>query len=139
MSIESNKALVLRACEATGRGDGETLLDCLHEEVTWLVPYRKDRFEHGGTMDKAGVGELIKWFFPKFREFTFEVKNIIAEGDHVAVQARARGVGPGEAVYSNHYHFAYEIKNGKIYSIIEYIDPFELLAYQEQIAAMSND
>jgi len=137
MSIKSNKALVLRACEATDKGDGETLLDCLHDEVTWLVPYRKDRFKHGGTMDKAGVRELIEWFFPQFSEFSFEVTNIIAEGDHVAVQARARGVGPGSAVYSNHYHFAYEIKDGKIYYIKEYVDPFELLAYQDQVSEIS--
>ena len=105
------------------------------EDATWELPNRKDRFEYGGPNDKEGTYKLLTGFLTPFDEFSFSVKSLTAEGDRVAVEANSHGVGPGSAEYINNYQMMWTIKDGKVLSVKEALDPFQVLAYVEQVQA----
>lgn len=135
MSIEENRAIVLAACKHLNDKNLPALFDLIHEEGSWSVPFRSDRFQFGGFKEKPAVCELLTGFLSAFSEFSFEVLNTTAEGDRVVVEAKSRGVGPGGAKYENNYILIYFIKDGKLHTVREYFDPFQVLAYVEQIPA----
>ncbi|MGD9665532.1 MAG: nuclear transport factor 2 family protein [Novosphingobium sp.] len=133
MSTEANKQTVLKACKCINDRDFEGLLACIHDEGSWSVPYRTDRFPFAGFRDKAAFGEMLAGILGGFSEFSFEVTGITAEGDRVAVEAKSQGVGPGTATYQNVYNTTFEMKDGLIHTAREFFDPFEVLAYVEQL------
>ena len=56
------------------------------------------------------------------RSLSIQVRNAIAEGDCVAVEWVARGKSAKGKSYENYYHLMFEVKNGKIQAIREYVD-----------------
>lgn len=139
VSAETNKSVILRAFKAIHERDLPALMACIHDDVSWLLPYRQDRFPAGGMLDKSGVEQLMSNVFPGFTQWEFIVTGITAEDDRVALEATSSGVGPGGAIYKNIYHFAFELQDGLIYSAKEFFDPFEVLAFQEQWPREAND
>ncbi len=135
MSAEQNKELVERACSYIDKRDFDALMDVLREDATWELPNRKDRFEYGGPNDKQGTYQLLSGFLTPFDEFSFEVKSLTAEGDRVAVEAVSHGIGPGTAEYRNNYVMLWTVQDGKVASVKEALDPFQVLAYVEQVQA----
>lgn len=135
MSIEDNKALVLRACQHISDRNLPALFDLIDDKGSWTVPYRADRFEFGGFRDKAGLLALFTQFFGGFDRFSFTVTTITAEDDRVAIEARSSGTGPGSAQYENVYNLIFVVKDGKLHTVREYFDPFQVIAYVEQIVA----
>lgn len=135
MSIEANKALVLKACQYLSDRNLPALFDLIHDDGSWTVPYLPERFAFAGFRDKAGVSELLTSFLGGFHRFSYTVTAITAEGDRVAVEAKSEGEGPGTATYENIYNMIFFIKDGKLHTVREYFDPFRVLAYVEQIPA----
>lgn len=135
MSIDENKALVLRAFELLGRRDLSALSDLIHDEGSWTIPYDPARFEFAGFRDKPGLMELLSGFLGGFDRFSFTVENVTAEEDRVVVEARSEGVGPGHAQYANNYIVIVFVRDGLLHTVREYFDPFKVLAYVEQIPA----
>jgi ketosteroid isomerase-like protein len=132
MSIESNKALVRKACQCLSDRNLSTLSDLIHPEGSWSVPYRPDMFEYGGPKDKKAEIALLTQFLGGFSSFSLEITGITAEGDRVAVEARSHGEGPGSATYQNVYSITFIIKDGKLHTVREFADPFQLAAYVAQ-------
>lgn len=135
MSAQENKEIVLKACQYLSERNLPALFDMIHEDGSWSVPYRSDRFQFGGFRDKAGVCELLTGFLGGFQEFSFTVTSITAEDDRVAIEAKSQGVGPGTARYENVYIIIFFLKDGKLHTVREFFDPFQALAYVEQIPA----
>jgi len=135
MSTESSKALVLKACQCIHERNMTKLLDLLHDQATWSVPYREDKFQFAGRRDKRAFQEMVGGFLSGFTSWSFTPTSVTAEGDRVSVEATSEGVGPGKAAYKNVYNFSFLIKDGKIHTVREFFDPFEVLAYVEQIPA----
>ncbi len=133
MSVEQNKATVLSACLYLSDRNLPALFDLIHEKGSWSVPYRPDRFLYGGYRDKRGICELLTGFLGGFETFSFLVNNITAEGDRVVVEARSSGTGPGTAKYENKYIIFFQLEDGKLHTVREYFDPFQVLAYVEQM------
>lgn len=132
MSASDNKALVIEAVRHLGDRNLPALFALIHEEGSWSVPFRTDRFAFGGFRDKAGVMELLTVFLGGFESFSFTVDNATAEEDRVVIEARSEGVGPGGARYRNNYLLIFFVRDGQLYTVREYFDPFEVNAYVEQ-------
>ena len=47
---------------------------------------------------------------------------LIAEGDRVAAETESYAELKNGRVYNNHYHFVFEVRDGKIHSVKEYLD-----------------
>lgn len=132
MSIEDNKALVLKACQYLSDRQLPSLFALIHMDGSWSIPYRSDMFAYGGFKDKTTFSAVLTQFLAGFTSFSFTVIGIVAEGDRVAVEARSEGVGPGTAVYKNVYNMIFTIKNGMLHTVREFFDPFEVAAYVAQ-------
>lgn len=134
MSIESNKALATRFCKLISDRNLDELFTHFHDDGSWSIPYRTDRFPFAGFKNKAAIREMLTGFLGGFTAFTFSVENLTAEGNRVSIEARSAGTGPKGAPYENVYHMYMEIQDGKVHTIREYFDPYQVMAYVEKIS-----
>lgn len=120
MSAEENKKIVLGFFE---NFSAETAQAVMADNATWTVMGRPDTFALAGTKTKAQFVELLKGIssaMPKGLRIT--PKAVTAEGDRVAVEAESYGELANGKVYNNQYHFAVELRAGKIQAVREYLD-----------------
>lgn len=123
MGIVENKKVVLGFVEALSSGNLDVVKAALADDVTWWIP---------GSLPVSGthrgkkaifedfLGKAVTLFEPK--SLSIQVRNAIAEGDCVAVEWVARGKSAKGKTYENYYHLMFEVKNGKIQAIREYVD-----------------
>lgn len=132
---DSPKQIVTQVCQHLSDRNLDALFALIHDEGSWSIPYREDRFAYAGFRDKAGLRELLSGFLGGFDSFRFDIVNIIAEGDKVAVEATSEGEGPAAAQYRNRYLLIFLLKDGKVHTVREHFDPYQVEAYVEQAMA----
>ena len=122
--LAANKALVARFFEAFSASRFDDALDLMDDSGTWWVSgttdisgtYSKEEFRElatgitGGT--KAGV-QLTS-------------TGMTAEGNRVAAEAVSDGETLEGKRYQNKYHFLFELRDGKITAVREYMDPMHV-------------
>lgn len=123
MGIADNKKVVAEFIEALSGGNIKALDAALAEDATWWLP---------GSLPVSGTHRGKKGIFegflakaaPLFQPGTLaiEVRNTVAEGDCVAVEWIARGKTAKGKAYENYYHIMFEVKNGKVQTVREYVD-----------------
>src|SRR5579863_9402302 len=105
-----NERLVLRFFQVLSAGDLEAVRDMLHEEVTWKPQIR----------DVPGAGVHRGMFRPGDPKVL--VDTMASKGDFVIAEARGIGKVADGRDYSNLYAWAFDLKDGKVYAIREYMD-----------------
>jgi uncharacterized protein len=77
-----------------------------------------------GTMDKAGFRQLLSGIADSTTTGAVRLTPHAwtAEGDRVAVETESYAELKNGRVYNNLYHFAFEVRDGKIQSVREYLD-----------------
>ena len=123
MGSAENKKVVLGFVEALSSGNIEATKAALADDATWWIP---------GSLPVSGTHRGKKAIFEDFlgqaqalfqpNSISIQVRNAIAEGDSVAVEWVARGKSAKGKPYENYYHLMFEVKNGKIQAIREYVD-----------------
>jgi uncharacterized protein len=123
MGIAENKKVVLGFVEALSSGNLDVLNSTLTDDATWWLP---------GSLPVSGTHRGKKGIFegflakaaPLFQpgSLAIEVRNTIAEGDCVAVEWIARGKSAKGKPYENYYNVMFEVKNGKVQTVREYVD-----------------
>ena len=123
MGTAENKKVVLGFVEALSGGNVEAAKAALADDATWWIP---------GSLPVSGTHRGKKAIFEDFfgkaqtlfqpNSVSIQVRNAIAEGDYVAVEWVARGKSAKGKSYENYYHLMFEVKNGKIQAIREYVD-----------------
>lgn len=134
MSVEENKRVVSEALAGISNRDVPSIFVNFTDEATWTLTGREDRFAFGGTKNNAAEKEMLSGFLSGFDSFSFEVTSLTGEEDRVFATAVSEGTGPGRRTYKNHYVMAFDLKDGKVWRVREYLDPFEVLDYVEQEA-----
>ena len=131
------KELVQSLYAAYSTGDPQRIRSLLHEDVVWVAPPGNatqvalglGRPEHAGPPD--GSNNLDRDAIVRFMAYNFarffgsarnEFRAMAAEGDLVFVEHRLSATLPNGRHYVNDYCFAYEVRNGKIFRIREYMD-----------------
>ena len=123
MGNAENKQVVLGFVEALSSGNFDALKAALADDATWWIP---GALPVSGTY--RGKKAILEDFFGKAvtlfepRSMSIQVRNAIAEGDCVAVEWVARGKSAKGKAYENYYHLMFEVKNGKIQAVREYVD-----------------
>jgi ketosteroid isomerase-like protein len=123
MSAEKNKNVVLSFFENFSAGKVDAALAMLADTATWWVAGNPEKFVLAGTKTKAQFAELLNGIgaaMPKGLRVT--PKGLTAEGDRVAVEAESYGETATGKVYNNLYHFLFEVRDGKIQAVREYLD-----------------
>ena len=108
---QGNKAIVRQFFDAMNNADIDFIVDT----------YAPDGFLHtmGGTLIS---GTFSREQIAASASSIFEVIDMIAEGNKVAVEAVGEGEHISGQTYSNEYHFLFEFRDGKLLSLKEYMD-----------------
>jgi len=125
-----NVALVQSLYAAFGRGDMETLIAALADDIEWISPGPSDAIAFAGH--RRGVPEVMQFFaaLNGALEFEkFEPQEFIAQGDKVVVigVSRVRGRGTGRST-DNDWVAVITLRNGKVIRYRLYEDTIALAA-----------
>lgn len=122
MSIEANKEIVRRAGEAFGEGNWEALLALMHEDVEYAL-IGESSFSPK-LRGKEAVREMLAGLAAGLATpgITMHIENLIAEGEYVAEQARGSARTVTARPYNNTYCRVWRIVDGKVVSLLEYLD-----------------
>lgn len=119
---ESNKALVAEFMEVFSAGDVENVLSYLSETATWWVGGNIEGIS--GTKNKREFGEMLSGLsqFTKTGAIRLTPLAWTAEGERVAVETESYSELSNGRVYNNLYHFVFEVRDGRIQRIKEFLD-----------------
>jgi uncharacterized protein len=122
MSAEQNKELVKATWAAIGKGDIKGAFANMADNVSWLIPGNTP----GVSGVKRGKDEILKFMgsvgslFPEGLQT--EITRAHATEDAVILELTNRGKVSNGTSYENEYCFVFELENGKIRRIREYVD-----------------
>jgi ketosteroid isomerase-like protein len=122
MTLTVNKRIVQTFYDSANRGDMDTCMGQLADDVTW-TNIGSTRYS-GAFHGKADlVARLLQPVFGQLQAgITSAVDNIVAEGDWVVVQSRGTAKTKDGRPYNNTYCHVFRIRSGKIIEVTEYLD-----------------
>ncbi|MCK1273206.1 ketosteroid isomerase-like protein [Bradyrhizobium sp. GM2.2] len=121
MSIETNIQTVKDFFAAIGRGDRETLLALIADDIEWIIP-GEDWPLAGTHRGHDGVADLLETA-SKSIETSTEPREFVAQGDRVLVVGFAKGkIKATNKTFRDDWVFAITVRNGKLTNIREYVD-----------------
>ena len=119
---QKSKEIVRAYFEALRTADAH-LADLLAEDVSWRVPAGSD---YAGTHEgKAAVLSFLGGgvgYYAEDKPMVVEIQSMIAEGPKVACEFTLEATTASGEQYKNFYHFAFEIEDGQIRRVREYLD-----------------
>lgn len=120
--LEANKALVATLLDRFSQGDVAGVLELLTPDGTWWVAGSLEGTS--GTHGKEELGRLLQGAASLYEggAMRFTPDRMIAEGNFVAAEADSYAELKNGRVYRNRYHLLFEIVDGKIRSVREYMD-----------------
>jgi ketosteroid isomerase-like protein len=122
MSATENKELLQRIFAELDQGNSRPFVEAMAEGFSWTVT--------GTTRwsrTYAGKQAVVKELFGALRErldgrIRTTAQRFIADGEHVAVEARGRNVTRDGRPYENRYCFLFRVADGKLQEVTEYLD-----------------
>ncbi len=116
------KAVVSEYLNAYSTGNLAEIARHLHDEVTWWVAGTVPGIS--GTYNKLQTLALLGQVTAVYKQRALQItpSRMIGEGKLVAVEAESYAELHNGKVYNNLYHFVFEIEDGKIKRIREYLD-----------------
>ena len=122
MSTEKNVQTVKDFFAAIGRGDSESLLALVAEDIEWIIP-GKDWPLAGTHRGHAGVAEVLQKASDEVETTYPEPPEFVAQGDRVMVIGVATGkIKATNKPFKDDWVFDITVRNGKLAKIREYVD-----------------
>lgn len=113
----TNLEIALEYMERIAAGDHEGALSMIADDAVMQGPL-------GEKFDKDGLRALLAMVGPLFAgPMDQAIVGTTAEGKRVAIEATASAPLTNGKTYSNHYHFLFEVADGKIARVHEYNNP----------------
>lgn len=125
MSSQTSKEIVLRACHHLSERNLSALFDLVHEEGSWSIPYRADRFQFAGFRNKQAFVDLLTGFLGAFERFSFEAITATAEEDRLVLEYKCAAQAKN-GTYDQSYITLMRFKGGKLCLFREYWDTTEV-------------
>jgi len=119
---ELNKSIVAEFLAVFSTGNVPGILERLHDDATWWVSGKIEGF--AGTKSKQEMGKLLEGVVTVYKEGALRITplEMVAEGDRVAVEAEGYAELTNGRVYNPQSAFVFEIADGKIKRVKEYLD-----------------
>lgn len=122
MGIAENKQVVLDFYEFGARGDIDACFALLADDVTW-TNIGTTRFSGTYAGKQAIAEELVGPLFAQLKAgIASRVERLTAEGDIVVAQTSGTAETVDGIPYNNTYCQVFEIRNGQIVAVKEYMD-----------------
>lgn len=120
--LDENKAIAARFAEVFSTGDVDAILELLHPDAVYWVAGQIEGMS--GDYTREEFGDLLRGVTGAYTTGSLEITPLssIAEGDKVAVEAESYGELHNGRIYRNRYHFLFQIRDGVIISVKEYMD-----------------
>jgi uncharacterized protein len=121
MTAAENKKLVSDAFDAWSRGDGRPFFKLLADDVRWTVTGSTP--VSGTHNSKRDFRQTVKSLAEKFAgDLKVTVRDVIADGDKVAVQWEGHAVGKNGTAYDQTYCWVMRLTDGMVRECIAYLD-----------------
>jgi ketosteroid isomerase-like protein len=121
MGAPENKQLLQNIFAALARSDARPFVDAMADDFRWtMIGSNKWARTYAGKA--AVVGELFVALRAKMDRITTVAHRFIADGDHVAVEARGANATKDGRPYCNSYCFVFRVADGKLAELTEYMD-----------------
>ena len=118
--IEANKKTVTDFLETFSKGDVDGVTAMLDDSATWWVA---GTMCLSGTYPKKEFLELLGGVATGCKgPIKLTPNTLTAEGDRVAVETESYSEMNNGRVYNNLYHFVFEVRDGLIRSVKEFLD-----------------
>ncbi len=118
-----NKQLVLDFWRYFSLGDTSGVAGIMTDDATFTVIGRPGGFEGIGEKSVQDLIDTMAWIKEVMPDgLVYSIKGMIAEGNKVAAEGESYGVTTKGKVYNGIYHFLFEIENGKIKAVREYLE-----------------
>ncbi len=132
----ANEQIVVDFFIKLGVGDLNKLAELLHVDMTWTVMNsdipgsgRHEGRDHILNEFLAPVRGLFKPGDPKVH-----VDNLVSSDDCVMAETRALGERADGRQYNNRYAWAFELRDGKIKNVREYMDSYYVVRFFDLLA-----
>jgi uncharacterized protein len=122
MGAAEHKATLQNMFAELAKGNGEALLDALDDKVQWTIIGTTSLSKTYDGKQDVIEGLLAPFGVAIDGHIQITPENYIAEGDYVALQGRGESRTKSGVDYNNSYCWVYKFRNGKIVSIVEYLD-----------------
>jgi ketosteroid isomerase-like protein len=133
----ANEQAVLDFFKTLSTGDLDALARQLHEDMSWEPMVR----DIPGAGRWQGRDKVINEFLAPVRG-TFRpgdpkvhVDALVSDGDRVMAETRASGERADGKPYANRYAWAFELRDGKILTVREYMDSLYVARWFDMIPA----
>lgn len=139
MAEKDNTAIVKGIYEAFGRGDIETILNNLADNVEWVVSGDQDGIPYAGTYHgRSGVRDFFSMLGDSVNYDRFEPRRFVTEGDRVAVFGYYHGtVKTNNQTLETNWAMEWKLTNGQVVSFTAYDDTAAAAAAFARAAATS--
>lgn len=119
---ETNRALLAEAFARLETGDPSAFLPLFAEDISWKV-----MGSSAWSKEVSGLARVeAELMGPLFARFTGPYRNfadlVLADGDHVVVEARGDAETVDGKHYANSYCFVFRMAEGRIVEVREYMD-----------------
>lgn len=126
MSIEKNVQTVKDFFGAIGRGDRESLLALVAEDIEWVIP-GEDWPLAGTHRGHAGLADLLSIESETIELSLMEAREFVAQGERVLVVGFAKGkIKATNKAFEDDWIFAITVRDGELANIREYVDTQDL-------------
>ena len=121
-SVADNKALVTAYLQAFSSSDVNRIAAYLHEDLRWWVTGTVPGVS--GTYDKAATLNLLARVTQVYKQGALRLtpSTMIGERQRLAVEAQSHAELHNGKTYNNFYHISFELADGKIIRMNEYMD-----------------
>jgi ketosteroid isomerase-like protein len=121
-TTEENRRFIQGIFHELGRGNTAPFVEALHPDVRWTTSGSSvwSRTFQGKT---AVLHELLAPVRAQVVErIQLTVCRLLADGEHIVVEAKGRATTKAGPTYDNEYCFVYRVIESKIVEVTEYLD-----------------
>jgi ketosteroid isomerase-like protein len=127
MTSEQSKARVIEAWQVFKTRDPERIAALFTEDAEWLAPPNNATAVALQGSHRIIGRALITQFLATemyriFRDIQIEFRGVYADGNTVIVEERMQATVPNGGRYDNDYCFLFELADGRIRRVREYMD-----------------
>jgi uncharacterized protein len=123
MSVtEHNRQLIAGILAELAAGNSRPFVDALADDVRWITPGSSvwaRTYEGKPAVLNDLLGPVRSQLVERVR---LTARRILADADHVIVEAKGRATTRNGMPYNNDYCFIYRLADGKITEVTEYLD-----------------
>jgi uncharacterized protein (TIGR02246 family) len=121
MSTAENKQLIRDAFDAWSRGDGRAFFKLVADDVRWTV-IGHTPISRTYTSKRDFRSALSSMSEHLASDLKVTLRDVIADGDKVAIQFESRAEGKNGTPYNQTYCWVTRLEDGRVREVVAYLD-----------------